>query len=73
MALQKRAARTHIPHTFQNGFRTQMETCDRTSHVCMRAHTLVINGKAGKSAAWSKFSNTLNLSQSEDKYLAHPN
>ena len=36
---QKRAARTHIPHTFQNGFRTHTHTCDRTSHVCVRART----------------------------------
>ena len=45
---QKRAARTHIPHTFQNGFRTHTHTYDRTSHVCVRArtfatHTLQIN------------------------------
>ena len=31
--------RTHIPHTFQNGFRTHTHTCDRTSHVCVRART----------------------------------
>ena len=36
---QKRAARTHIPHTFQNGFCTHMHTCDHTSHVCVRART----------------------------------
>ena len=36
---KKRAARTHIPHTFQNGFRTHMHTCDRTSHMCVRART----------------------------------
>ena len=44
---QKRSARTHISHTFQNGFRTHTHTCDRTSHVCVRArtfatHTLVL-------------------------------
>ena len=37
--VQKRAARTHIPHTFQNGFRTHTHTCNRTSHVCVRART----------------------------------
>ena len=37
--VQKRAARTHIPHTFQNGFRTHTHTCDHTSHVCVRART----------------------------------
>ena len=36
---QKRAARTHIAHTFQNDFRTHTHTCDRTSHVCVRART----------------------------------
>ena len=35
--VKKRAARKHIPHTFQDGFRTH--TCDRTSHVCLRART----------------------------------
>jgi hypothetical protein len=34
---QKRSARTHISHTFQNGFRTHTHTCDRTSHMCVRA------------------------------------
>ena len=37
--VQKRAARTHIPHTFQNGFRTHTHKCDHTSHVCVRART----------------------------------
>ena len=36
---QKSAARTHIPHTFQNGFRTHTHKCDHTSHVCVRART----------------------------------
>ena len=35
----KRAARTHISHTFQNGFCTHTHTCDRTSHVCVCART----------------------------------
>ena len=35
----KRAARTHIPHTFQNGFCTHTHTCDCTSHTCVRART----------------------------------
>ena len=38
---QKMAARTHIPHTFQNGFCTHTHTCDRTSHVRVRACTFV--------------------------------
>ena len=36
---RKRAARTHISYTFQNGIRTHTHTCDRTSHVCVRART----------------------------------
>ena len=36
---RKQAARTHISHTFQNGFRTHTHTCDRTSHVCVCART----------------------------------
>ena len=36
---RKRAARTHIAHTFQKGFRTHTHTCDRTSHVCVCART----------------------------------
>ena len=36
---QKRAARTHIPHTFQNGFCTHVHMCDRTSHACVCART----------------------------------
>ena len=36
---QKQAARTHIPHSFQNGFRTHTHRCDRTLHVCVRGRT----------------------------------
>ena len=36
---QKRSARTHISHTFQNGFRTHTHTCDSTSHVFVFART----------------------------------
>ena len=39
---RKRAARTHISHTFQNGFCTH--TCDRTSHVCVCARTHAMSG-----------------------------
>ena len=55
--VQKRAARAHIPHTFQNGFRTH--THDRTLHVCVRArtfatHTLLKSKIFGQESTYSK-------------------
>jgi hypothetical protein len=45
--VKKRAARTHIPHTFQNGFRTHTHTCDRIDFksmcvICVRDSTQVL-------------------------------
>jgi hypothetical protein len=35
----KMPARTHIAHMFRKSFRTHTHMCDRTSHLCVRAHT----------------------------------
>ena len=56
---QKRAARTHIPHTFQNGFRTHTHTCDRTSHVCVRARTFATHTL--KNLGWKSLVSNWNL------------
>ena len=44
----KMPARTHIAHMSKKSFRTHTHTCNRTSHVCVRArtfatHALIIN------------------------------
>ena len=53
---QKRAAHTHIPLTFQNGFRTHMHMCDHTSHVQIVSIKALYIGKLSLPADLIQFS-----------------